>query len=166
MGTRTMKPMMAALVMALVSGAATLPLEAQQGQHHRRGDRADGPRVQMSMVQALDAALEHADSLRLGEEAVADLEALRQEAAAARDALEEERASLRQEVRDLPRGDREARRDAMEEIRERHREVMEPFMERFHEILTEDQRAELRRLMRDGDGHHRPHGPRQRRGGR
>lgn len=149
---RTKTKMTVTLALAGLTAVATLPLQAQQGPPQRRGMDSARSGGQVSMIRALDFALENAAELELTEDALSQLQLLRQDAAPTVEQLTQEREQLRQDLQNMSREERQARRDAMEATRERHQEIMTPFTDRFQEILSTEQHRELRQLMRPRSG--------------
>lgn len=149
---RTMTKMVVAASLAGLTTLASLPLQAQQGPPQRRGMDPGRTGEQVSVIRALDLALENSAELGLTEEAMSQLQLLRQEAAPAVEQLQQEREQLRQDMQDMSREERRARRESLAATRDRHRELMAPFTDRFQEILTVEQHRELRQLMRSRSG--------------
>lgn len=150
-----------ARIASLVAGLAlvAVPLAAQVGPV-----RGQGPAMGRGMMQGGPEAmarnpatvvLEHSEALELTDDQVSALEAIQGE-------IEEQNGPRWEQLKEafgdanpseMTAEERQALRDRMQEfasVREEIRQTNRTLMASFHELLTEDQEAQLRGIMRRG----------------
>ena len=140
-----MKMMMGTMVFALL---LALPVAAQRPGPGSPGGpgRGQGPGRggAPSIEREVDIALEQGDSIRLSEEQVQQLEALRTGFREKNTELREHMWALREDAA----GDRDAVRERMEEFRARAGDLREGLQERFNDIISQEKRDRLGEFMR------------------
>ncbi len=120
---------------------------ARQGQG-MRGDAMQhrGPRAGMQRGGGVEGIMRMRERLDLTEDQVSQLDAVRRETVAERSARQAEMAELRSRV-EAGQMERSALREMMEGRREAHEALSSAHRERIQSILTEDQRAQVERLV-------------------